>query len=68
LRRKLGRQVVNCGGNLEMARRMALELDHAEEGSSYGTPGFKVAEFCSRGCIRISTRLWLEWILSSAPL
>jgi hypothetical protein len=26
----------------EMARRMALELDHAEEGSSYGTPGFKV--------------------------
>ena len=26
----------------EMTRRMALELDHAEEGSSYGTPGFKV--------------------------
>jgi hypothetical protein len=26
----------------EIARRMALALDHAEEGSSYGTPGFKV--------------------------
>jgi hypothetical protein len=26
----------------EMTRRMALELDHAEEVSSYGTPGFKV--------------------------
>ncbi len=26
----------------EIARRMALSLDHAEEGSSYGTPGFKV--------------------------
>lgn len=25
-----------------MARRMALALDHAEEVSSYGTPGFKV--------------------------
>lgn len=25
-----------------MARRMALALDHAEEGKSYGTPGFKV--------------------------
>ena len=26
----------------EAARRMALALDHAEEASSYGTPGFKV--------------------------
>ena len=26
----------------EIARRIALSLDHAEEGSSYGTPGFKV--------------------------
>lgn len=26
----------------EIARRMALVLDHAEEVSSYGTPGFKV--------------------------
>lgn len=26
----------------EVARRMAVELDRAEEGSSYGTPGFKV--------------------------
>jgi hypothetical protein len=26
----------------ENARRMALALDHAEEASSYGTPGFKV--------------------------
>ncbi len=26
----------------EIARRMALALDHAEEVSSYGTPGFKV--------------------------
>jgi hypothetical protein len=28
--------------SFEAARRMALALDHAEEGSSYGTPGFKV--------------------------
>jgi hypothetical protein len=27
---------------VEIARRMALALDHTEEGSSYGTPGFKV--------------------------
>jgi hypothetical protein len=26
----------------EIARRMALALDRAEEGKSYGTPGFKV--------------------------
>jgi hypothetical protein len=26
----------------EIARRMALALEHAEEVSSYGTPGFKV--------------------------
>jgi len=28
--------------SFEMARRVALALDHAEEVSSYGTPGFKV--------------------------
>lgn len=28
--------------SFEMTRRMALELDHAQERSSYGTPGFKV--------------------------
>jgi hypothetical protein len=35
-----------AGGELvvtfEVARRMALALDHTEEGKSYGTPGFKV--------------------------
>ncbi len=50
----------------EKVRQIALALDGVEEGSSYGTPGFKVKGVLFLRLHQVWMRWWFAWTWSGA--